>query len=62
MRKNKPNKNYICRSLEPKSIEKLWKTLVKLENENNNYLGSKVFYLKDWLCHCLLHGKSIPIS
>lgn len=45
---DKPNKNYICRSLEPKSIEKLWKTLVKLENENNNYLGSKVFYLKDW--------------
>ena len=45
---DKPNKNYICRSLEPKSIEELWKTLVKLENENNNYLGSKVFYLKDW--------------
>lgn len=45
---DKPNKNYICRSLKPKSIEELWKTLVKLENENNNYLGSKVFYLKDW--------------
>ena len=45
---DKANKKYICRSLEPKSIKELWKTLVKLENENNNYLGSKVFYLKDW--------------
>jgi len=45
---DKANKNYICRSLEPKSIKELWKTLVKLENKNPNYLGSKVFYLKDW--------------
>lgn len=45
---DKANKNYICRSLEPKSIKELWETLVKLENKNPNYLGSKVFYLKDW--------------
>lgn len=45
---DKPNSKYICRSLEPKSLKELWKILVKQENENNNYLGSKVFYLKDW--------------
>ena len=44
---DKPNSKYICRSLEPKSIKELWKTLI--ERENWTYKDSSgEIPLKDW--------------
>lgn len=40
---DKPNKNYICRSLKPKSIKELWETLTKPYNLTENKIT-----LNDW--------------
>jgi anaerobic ribonucleoside-triphosphate reductase len=48
---DKPNKNYICRSLEPKSIKELWKFILKHTELSNNYFnenGIATFEFNDW--------------
>ena len=43
---DKPNKNYICRSLEPKSIKELWNGICKRLERNNKEYGTIEF--ADW--------------
>jgi anaerobic ribonucleoside-triphosphate reductase len=43
---DKVNKNYICRSLEPKSIKELWETACDGFGRNSKYYGDIEF--KDW--------------
>ena len=43
---DKPNKNYICRSLEPKSIKELWKSIC--EKLDRNFKESGCIEFADW--------------
>lgn len=43
---DKPNSKYICRSLEPKSLKELWKTVCKLLNRDSKESGDIEF--ADW--------------
>ena len=48
---DKPNKNYICHSLEPKSIKELWKFILKHTELSNNYFNENeiaTFEFDDW--------------
>ena len=43
---DKPNKNYICRSLEPKSIKELWESIC--EKLDRNFKESECIEFADW--------------
>lgn len=48
---DKPNKNYICRSLESKSIKELWKFILKHTELSNDYFNENeiaTFEFDDW--------------